>query len=283
MKITIKTVVAACCAVLFLGLQAGAQELKMPAPSSAQTITQEFGLGKITLVYSRPNVKARKVFGELVPYDKVWRTGANSATMITFTDDVNLEGNAIPAGKYGLFTIPGKNEWTIILNKGAEQWGAYEYKEADDVLRFKVKPKTTAEKVETFTMQFASVMPTSAQLHLMWDKTAVAINMTTEVDSKVMANIDEAMKGEKKPYFQAAYYYLENGKDLKKALEWANAAEAADQKAPWVKLLKARILLKTGDKKAAAETAKAGVKLATDTKNEEYIRLNSAVLAEAGK
>lgn len=283
MKLTLKTALTICFVLVSAALQVKAQGLKMPASSSGQTITQDFGLGKITLTYSRPNVKDRKVFGNLVPYDKVWRTGANDATLINFSEDVSIEGNNIPAGEYGLFTIPGKTEWTIILNKTAKQWGAYEYKEADDVLRFKIKPKTQNEKTETFTLQFANVMPTSAQLHLMWDKTAVAINLTTDIDDKVMASIDEAMKGEKKPYFQSAQYYFENGKDMQKALEWINAAEAADQKAPWVKLWKARIQLKTGDKKGAAATADAGIKLAQEMKNEEYVKLNSAVLAEAKK
>jgi hypothetical protein len=131
-----------------------AQGFKMPQASSAQTLTQEFGLGKITLNYSRPNTKGRKIFGGLEPYGQVWRTGANSATVITFTDDVTIEGNKVPAGEYALFSIPGASEWTIILNKAAKQWGAYEYKQADDVLRFKVKAGKTAEPVETFTMQF---------------------------------------------------------------------------------------------------------------------------------
>lgn len=283
MKFTIKPVLTACLAVLCSGLQVNAQELKMPASSTGQTIMQDFGLGKITLTYSRPNVKGRKIFGSMEPYDKVWRTGANGATVISFSEEVKMDGNIVPAGEYALFTIPGKNEWTIILNKTAKQWGAYEYKEADDLVRFKVKPINRNDKTETFTMQFTDVMPTSAQLHLIWDKTAVAINLTTEVDEKVMASIDEAMKGEKKPYFQAAQYYYENGKDMQKALEWMNAAEAADQKAPWIKLWKARIQMKTGDKKGAAATAGEGVKLATEMKNDEYIRLNSAVLAEAKK
>jgi hypothetical protein len=282
MKLTIKMVLLL---LVVLGMQTNlsAQGLRIPQPSSGQTLIQDFGLGKITLEYSRPNTKGRKVFGALEPYDVVWRTGANSATVIKFTDAVKINGHDVPAGEYGLFTIPNKTEWIVILNKTSKQWGAYDYKEADDILRFKVKPMVLKDKVETFTMQFANVLPTSAQLHIMWENTALAINITTAVDERVMASIAEAMKGEKKPYFQAAHYYFENNKDLPTALAWMSEAEKADPKAPWVKLWKGRIQLKMGDKAGAQATAQAGIDAATSLKNDEYIRLNTQLLAEAKK
>lgn len=282
MKTSLKTLLLV---ILAVSLQTGvqAQGLKMPQASTSQTITQAFGLGTITINYSRPNVKGRKVFGGLEPYGTVWRTGANSATTITFTEAVKIGGQDLAAGEYGLFTIPGENEWTIILNKGAKQWGAYEYKAADDVLRIKVKPVKLKDKVETFTIQLADVYPTTAKLQLSWENTVVSVDLSTDVDSKVMAGIEEAMKGDKKPYFQAAQYYLENGKDLDKALEWMNIADTDNTKAPWVKLWKGRVQLKKGDKKGAAQTAEEGLKIATEIKNPEYIRLNSALLAEAKK
>ncbi|SFH28843.1 Protein of unknown function [Pedobacter insulae] len=271
--------------VVVLGLQAesNAQGVKMPQASSGQTIIQDFGLGKITLTYSRPNMKGRKIFGALEPFGKVWRTGANSATVIKFSDDVTIEGKDIPAGEYGLFTIPDKTSWTVILSKTSKTWGAYTYNAADDFARFTVKPMTMKESMETFTIQFANVKPTTAQLHLMWENTAVAINLSTSVDEKVMAGIDAAMKGDKKPYFQAAQYYFENGKDLKTALNWMNEAEKADPKAPWVKLWKGRVQLKMGDKAGAQATAQSGIDIATEIKNDEYIRLNTQLLAEAKK
>jgi len=258
-----------------------AQGLKMPQASSAQTITQEFGLGKVTVTYSRPNTKGRKIFGGLEPYGQVWRTGANSATVISFTDDVTIEGNKVPAGDYALFTIPNANEWTVILNKTSKQWGAYDYKQADDFLRFKVKAAKTAAPVETFTMQFANVKPTTADLNLEWERTAVALHLTTEVDSRIMANIDAAMQGEKKPYFAAAQYYYENNKDLNKALAWMNEAEKSDPKAVYYKYWKARIQLKMGDKAGAVTTAQEGVRLSKEAKNDEYMRLNESVIAQA--
>ena len=146
---------------------------------------QNFGLGKITLTYSRPNVKGRKIFGGTEPYGTVWRTGANSATVIKFSDDVTLEGHKVPAGEYALFSIPGTDEWTIIINKTANQWGAYTYKAADDLLRFTVKPIALPETIETFTMQFANVFPTSGELLLKWEHTELVIHLTTDIDAKV--------------------------------------------------------------------------------------------------
>ena len=278
LRITMLLILALC-----LQTELKAQGIKMPQASSGQTIIQDFGLGKITIKYSRPNTKGRKVFGELEPYGAVWRTGANSATVITFTEAVTFEGKPVPAGEYALFTIPGKAEWTVILNKTTQQWGAYDYKETEDVLRVTVKPVTLKDKVESFKIDFAEVNPTKAVLTLAWGNTLVPVKLTTDVDTKVMAGIDEAMKGDKKPYFAAAQYYFENGKDLNKALEWMNAAEAADPKGPWVRLWKGRVQLKMGDKKGAAASAEAGVKLAEEAKNPEYVRLNTALLAEAKK
>ncbi|MGN7988467.1 DUF2911 domain-containing protein [Pedobacter sp. 22226] len=282
MKLSIKSV------LLFVALLgaadfANAQEAKFPQPSSGQTIIQDFGLGKITLIYSRPNVKGRKIFGGMEPLGTVWRNGANAATRIKFTDAVKIEGKDLAAGEYGLFSIPGKNEWTVIFSKTPDQWGAYTYKESDDVLRVKVKTIALKDKVETLTMQFAAVTETSAALNMMWENSAYTINITTSIDEKVMANIAEAMKGEKKPYFNAALYYFQNGKDLKQALAWMTEAEKSDQKAPWFKLWKGRIQLKMGDKMAAATTAQQGIDAAKAQNIDEYVRLNTELLAQAKK
>ncbi|WP_343530454.1 DUF2911 domain-containing protein [Pedobacter sp.] len=282
MKSSIKLVLVLFVLVV-LGENLKAQGLKMPQPSTPQTISQDFGLGKINVSYSRPNVKGRKIFGALEPYDKVWRTGANSATVVKFTDAIKVEGKDLPAGEYALFTIPGKTEWTIIFNKGVKEWGAYTYSEANDVLRVKVKPVALKDKVETFTIQFANVYDTSAQMQLSWENTLVNINLTTSVDERVMASIAEAMKGDKKPYFQSAIYYYSNGKDLKTALEWMNEAEKQMTDAPWVKLWKGRVQLKMGDKAGAAKSAKEGIEIATKIKNDEYIRLNTQLLGETKK
>jgi len=220
-------------------------------------------------------MKGRKIFGALEPFDKVWRTGANSATVIKFSDDVTIEGKNIPTGEYGIFTIPNKNEWTVILSKTSKTWGAYTYNEADDFARFKIRPMAMKDAMETFTIQFANVKSTSAQIHLMWEKTAIAINLATSVDEQVMASIDAAMKTDKKLYFQAAQYYFENGKDLNTALAWVDEAEKADAKAPYIRLWKGKMQLKSGNLVGAMASAQAGLKLAIEQKNEEYIRLNT--------
>jgi hypothetical protein len=258
-----------------------AQLLKVPQLSSSQTIVQELGLGKITLTYSRPSVRGRKIFGAMEPYGNVWRTGANAATTIKFTDDVTIEGTKVPAGEYGLFSIPDKNEWTVILNKTANQWGAYTYKQADDQLRFKVKTINHTDPTETLTMQFNDVDRTKCELEISWANVSFSFNISTDVDSKVMANINDVMNTDKKPYFDAALYYYENNKDLNKALEWISTAEKAEPKSPFYKVWKARIQLKMGDKSAALATAKEGVRLAKEQNDKEYERLNQGVIDQA--
>jgi len=262
-------------------LKSNAQPPRIPDASSTQIIMQDFGLGKVTVTYSRPNVKGRVIFGGINPYGQVWRTGANAATTITFSENVIMEGHNVPAGTYSLFTIPQKDEWTIILNKTAKQWGAYSYKEADDFLRFTVKPEYLAEKRETFTIQFTNVTTKAMDLHIVWDHTAVAIGLHTDGDAQIVANIDALMSGPHKPYFNAIQYYYENDKDMNKALGWTMEAEQSDPKGPWYKLWEARIRLKMGDKPGAVRAAQDGVNLAKESRDDEYLRLNQAVLDQA--
>ncbi|RYX87870.1 DUF2911 domain-containing protein, partial [bacterium] len=186
-------------------------------------------------------------------------------------------------GEYGLFSIPNATEWTVIFSKNAKQWGAYTYDQKDDVLRVKVKTKALKDKVETLTMAFANVSESKAQLQMMWENLSFTVNLTTDVDATAMANIAEAMKGDKKPYMQSAIYYFTNGKDLKTALGWMVEADKADPKMPWTKLWLGRMQLKSGDKAAAAASAKAGVEIATTMKNDEYIKLNTQLLEETKK
>ena len=179
-------------------------QIKMPAPSPTQTIKQDFALGSIELTYSRPMAKGRKVFGDLVPYNKLWRTGANSATIIKFTDAVEINGKKIDTGSYALYTVPNKDEWEVILNKGINNWGIDGYQATDDVAKFKVKPMTLPMNIETFTMSIGNVMPASADIQIMWEKTAVSIPVTADIDSKISKSIDNAMNVDNRPYFQAA-------------------------------------------------------------------------------
>ena len=268
--------------LLFAGLYSHAQ--LTPQPSSTQTITQDFGMGKINLAYSRPDVKGRKIFGGMEPYGTVWRTGANSATVIKFTDDVSMEGKMVPAGEYGLFSIPGEKEWTIIISKQPKQWGAYDYKESDDFLRFTVEAKHLDDLTETMTLAFTNVTLTDCDLQMMWEHSGFTIHLSTDIDAKVMANIDSAMNTDKKPYYQAIIYYYNNNKDMTKALAWANELEKDKNFPPFVpKLWKARVQLKLGDKAGAIATARDGAKLAADAKTDESVRLNNEVITQAGK
>jgi hypothetical protein len=255
-----------------------------PAPSSTQVINQQFGLGKITLTYSRPNVKGRKIFGGMEPYGTVWRTGANSATVIKFTDDVTINGKKLPAGEYGLFSIPDVNEWYIIINKTSKQWGAYSYQETDDVMRFKVKTDKLTDLTETMTLNFVNVTPTTCDLQMRWEHSGFKFHIVTDIDAKVMARIDSAMATAKKPYFESLIYYYNNNKDMDKALEWANELQKNPKMSSYVaNLWKARILLRKGDKAGAIAAAEAGVAAAAKDKTDEYVRLNNEVIAIAKK
>jgi hypothetical protein len=260
-----------------------AQNLKIPQPSTLQTIQQDFGLGQISITYSRPNVKERKIFGVTEPYGILWRTGANAATKIKFTDTIMVEKHQVSPGEYALFTIPGPGEWTVILNQTAQQWGAYSYDSTKDVLRFKIKPGKLDKKIETFTIQFANAFVDHCDLQLLWENTVISFRLETDVDARVMANIDELMKGGKKPYYFAAIYYYNHDKDMNKALSWINEADKNSPDAYNIKYWKARIQLKMGDKTGAIESANQGLKLAMAEPNAEYTRLNKEVLAEAKK
>ena len=261
-----------------------AQTLKTPAPSPTQTLKQNFGVGDITIDYSRPSVKGRVVFGELVPFGKIWRTGANGATKITFSDDVKLEGNDVKAGTYALYSIPNKDAWEIMLYKDLALGGnVADYKVENEVLRFTVKPTAYLEKIESFTINLTDITPTSANLELIWDKTRVSVKITTEIDAKVMKNIEAVVTTDTRPYFQAANYYYENGKDLNQALVWANKATEQNPKAFFMMLLKARIELKLNDKKSAIASAEKTIVLSKEAKNEDFVKMAEGVLAEAKK
>ena len=255
------------------------QDLKVPAPSPSTTVKQDFGLSSVELSYSRPGVKGRKIFGDLVPYDKLWRTGANSPTTITFGDDVTINGTKVPAGKYGLLTIPGQQEWTVIITKSTDVSSASAYKEANDVVRIKVKPHELPFPIETFMIVFDRIKATSMDAVLLWDKVAVPFTINTEVDSRVMAQIDQLMKSDKPPYFQAAMYYVDNDKDLDKAVTWMDKAIQENPKAFWVYHNKAKTLAKIGKKKEAVEAANKSLEIAQKEGSVEYVEMNEKLLA----
>lgn len=256
------------------------QGIKMPAPSPTQTIKQAFALSAVEVTYSRPLAKGRTVMGDLVPYDKLWRTGANNATKITFGEDVKLNGQPVPAGEYALYTVPSQSGWEIVINKGVKNWGIDGYKKEDDVVRFQTEIQTLPFAVESFMILFDNVRPTAMTMMILWDKTLVPVEITADIDGKVMAQINEAMKSaEKKPYFSAASYFYESGKDLKQALTWADAATKEDPKAFWIFHLKAKIQARLGDKAGAKATAQQSIALAKTANNADYVALNEKLIA----
>lgn len=260
-------------------LNVSAQQLRTPAPSSTQTIKQELGIGSVELNYSRPGMKGRKVFGDLVPFDKVWRTGANNATTLTFSDEVIIGGTKVAPGKYGIVTIPGKDNWTVIITKQLDVTSPALYKQENDVVRVKAKPMTVKDPVETFTMQFGNIKTNGADLHMMWENTAVSFPISSDVDAKVMAQINDIMTKDNRPYFNAGLYYLNNGKDLAKALTWFDKAIEQNPKAFWAYHQKANALAKLGKKDEARATALKSIEIAKEEKNDDYVALNEKLIA----
>jgi hypothetical protein len=273
-------------ALLLVGSAAAYSQpaLKTPAPSPLQTVTQAFGLGEIKVEYSRPSMKGRKVFGELVPFGKTWRTGANAATKVTIGEDIKINGTAIAAGTYALYTIPNASEWDIMFYKDLNLGGnVAEYKNENEALRFKVRTSSMNDKMETFTIGFNDITSTSCKMDLMWENTRVSIPVVTEIDAKIMKNIDNIMSGDKRPYFQAANYYYENGKDMNKALEWANKAVADNPDAYWMSHLKAKIQVKLNDTKGAIATATTSMEKAKAEKDDHYVALNTKLIEDIKK
>jgi hypothetical protein len=257
-------------------------QVKMPAPSPTQFIKQDFGLSSIELTYSRPSLKGRNVFGTLVLYDSLWRTGANAATKIKFNDPVEILGHKVDTGSYAIYTIPHKNgEWTFVLNKGFNNSGVEGYKQSDDVFRENVKPNKISEKIETFTMQFSNIKPESCDLSLRWDNVMVNVPIKVNIKDKVRAQIESALSSDKKPYWQAAQFYNEYDNNKTKALEMVDAAIKENKKPPFFMVYyKAKIQKDLGDKKGAVASAKQSIELAKEASNSDYVLLNEKLIKE---
>jgi hypothetical protein len=253
-------------------------QLKVPSPSPQQTIHQNFGISSIDISYSRPSVKGRKIFGDLVPYDEAWRTGANGPTTITFGDEVIIGGKTIAPGKYGFIAIPGRTSWALVITKQLDIVSTADYKRENDVVRVTCKPLTLPQTVETFSMQFENITNSSCELWLKWERTAVALSIKTDIDAKVMQAIGKAMSENDPPYFQAAYFYFSNNKDLSKAEEWAKKATEKNPGAYYMFYLLAQIQAKNGGKEAAIASANKSIELSKQNKRDDYIDLNNKLL-----
>ncbi|WP_341228007.1 DUF2911 domain-containing protein [uncultured Arcticibacterium sp.] len=262
-------------AVLF-SLSVTAQDLKTPAPSTHQTITQEFALSSIEIDYSRPSMKGRNIFGGLVPFDEKWRTGANAPTTFTFGQDVTVGGKAVKAGKYSVITAPGRSSWEVMLCKDGTS--VYNFKEENVVTTFTANSINLPFDVETFTIMVSNVKDNSADIDILWANKMATISVSADIDSEIMSQIDKVMNNDNKPYYAAASYYFENGKDDNKALEWAKKAADAQPEAYWVRHLLAKANAKVGNKTAAIAAAKASMDLAQKAGNMDYVRLNEALI-----
>jgi hypothetical protein len=197
--------------------------LDLPRDSQHSAVTQRIGITDITISYSRPLVKGRPIWGKLVPYNEVWRTGANENTIIKFTDDVSIEGKPLPKGVYALFTIPGENQWTIIFSKVHTAWGSFTYNQADDALRVTVKPRATDPR-EALTFDFDDVKADSAVATLRWEKVAVPFKVDVNVHDIVQASLHNQLQGLPQYTWEgwddAATYLLTNKYDLNEALQY---------------------------------------------------------------
>ncbi len=268
--------------LLLLGISTTTVEaqIQTPRPSPMSKVEQEVGLSTISLDYSRPSMKGRTIFGDLVPYGQIWRTGANQATKITFSDDATFGGKAVKAGTYALYTMPGKTSWTVMLYNDLSLGGNVAgYDESKEVARFTIAPEALPFEVETFTLGFNNLTDTGASMVLYWEKTILNIPITLEVEKAVMASIERTMAGPSaNDYRAAAVYYYTNGKDLDQALKWIDMALAGGERY-WIVTDKARILAKMGKKAEATAASQKAIALAKEAKNMDYVKINEDIIA----
>ena len=276
--------------VLFIFLLAvsvvGYSQIETPQPSPTAKMEQKVGLTDVTLEYSRPSMRGRTIFGDLVPYGKVWRTGANSNTKITFSDDVTIDGQTLKAGSYAIYTIPNEKSWDVIFYTDTNNWGTPQT--WDDS---KVAAKVTANvydmpmKIDTFTMTFDHLSNSGATLGMLWENVYVGVPFSVPTDNKVLANINDVMSGNPtaNDYFAAAVYYLQELKDIKTAKEWIDKAMSMTEKpAYWQLRQQSLIYAKFGDKKGAIEIAKKSLAGAEKAGNQDYVKMNNDSLKEWG-
>jgi len=264
-------------------------QVKTPAPSPHATLTQMVGLTEVTIDYSRPSAKGRVVFGDLVPFGKLWRTGANANTTVTFSEDVVIKGTTLKKGKYALFTTPKADMWEIIFYSDTDNWGTPENWDANKVaFSTFVDPIALGNPVESFTISINNLTNDSATLDISWEKTMASIKFEVPTQKMAMASIEKVLAGPTAgDYFSAAQYYFQSNGDLNKALEYVNKAvsmaKPGDDIPFWHLRLKSLIQAKLGDKKGAIETAKMSLANAEKAKNDDYVKMNNDSIKEWSK
>ena len=279
-----KIVVAA--GLLLMSYVAEAQ-VKTPAPSPKSDVTQVVGLTDVHIEYSRPSAKGRAVFGDLVPFGKPWRTGANANTIVTFSEDVKIGGKDLPKGSYALFSVPKADSWDVIFYKDTNNWGLpAEWNENKVALRTNVKSENLNRNVESLTIAVNDISNDSGILEISWEKTLVAVKFEVPTQKTAMASIESTLAGPSaSDYFASSQYYYQSNGDLNKALVWVNKAiEKSNGEAPfWFLRQKSLIQSKLGDKKGAIETAKLSLAGAEKVNNADYVKMNKDSIAEWSK
>ncbi|MBC7439356.1 MAG: DUF2911 domain-containing protein [Flavobacterium sp.] len=271
--------------ILIASFTAEAQ-LKTPQPSPKAVVNQIVGLTDVEIEYSRPGVKGRTIFGDLVPFGKLWRTGANANTTISFSEDVVFDGKTLKKGKYALYTTPKADNWELVFYKTTDNWGTpEEFKEENIALKTTAKPETLNRNVESFTISINNLDNNFAHLELSWEKTFVAFKFEVPTQKTAIASIEKALAGPTAgDYFSAAQFYFQSNGDLNKALGYVNKALDLNVEKPfWYNRLKSLIQAKLGDKKGAIETAKLSLAAAEVAKNNDYIKMNKDSIAEWSK
>ena len=258
-----------------------------PQPSPFSKIEQTVGLTKVTLEYSRPAMRGRKIFGDLVPFDKVWRTGANANTKITFDTDITIGKTTVKAGSYAIYTKPGAKSWEVMLYGTTDNWGTpQQWDDTKVVATATVTPQQMPMPIESFTITFDDLTNNSAVIGILWENTYVGLPFTVPTDAAVMASIEEVMKGNPndRAYFDAAVYYLSENKDINQAVEWIDKAIEMTKAEPkfWYLRQQSLIHAKAGKKESAIAAAKQSLELATKAGNADYVKMNTDSLKEWG-
>ncbi|WP_298494727.1 DUF2911 domain-containing protein [uncultured Algibacter sp.] len=268
---------------MFYGVNA---QIATPQPSPFSKVEQKVGVTDVTIEYSRPGVKNRTIFGDLVPYGKIWRTGANARTKITFSTDAVIDGQTLKAGSYSIFTIPNADSWDVIFyNDGKESGTPKDLDGKYVAAKTSVKAHEIPFSVESFTIDINNLSATGARLEFIWEKTWVGLDFTVPTDTQVSANIDKAMNGPSlEDYYASATYYLENDKDINKAKVWIDKAIDMTKDKPrfWYLRKQALIHAKAGDTKSAIAAVKASLELAKKAGNDGYVKMNTESLKAWG-
>ena len=257
-------------------------QVKTPAPSPSSKVEQMVGLTSVTIDYSRPGVKERKIFGNLVPFNEYWRTGANGSTKFTFDNDVKVAGADLAAGTYALFTKPGESSWEIIFYSDYSlSTPPAEWDETKIAAKANVRPIASPMNFESFTIDVNEIRDASALINIMWENTIVPISLEVMTDNQVVASIDKAMSGPSANELRnAANYYSKTGRDMDKALMWINKSLELNPGKFWVLRDKSNILAKMGDYKSAIATAKESMAAAETAGNKQYVKFNQDAIAD---